>query len=127
MAVPGVHESILRRLCGRRQNAEDGSPSRPESSQIDYSRQLPSPGVPPQPHDGPATSHVGRTVYRIPHVRVELQDRATSTGKTFRRQRPVVIVLERGELPEDRTKVGELRLSDRQELSAWWTGFRFEL
>jgi hypothetical protein len=28
-------------------------------------------------------------------------------------------VLERGELPKGRTKMGELRLSDRQEISAW--------
>lgn len=81
----------------------------------------------PQPYDGPATFHVDRAVYRIPRLRVELQERATWSAKPYSRQRPVVIVLERGELPKDRTKIGELRLSDRQELTAWWTGFRFEL
>jgi hypothetical protein len=37
--------------------------------------------------------------------------------------RAVVAALERGELPNDRTHTGELRLGDRQELTAGWTGF----
>ena len=32
-----------------------------------------------------------------------------------------------GQLPKTRTDLGELRLGDHQEFSAWWTGFRFEL
>ena len=36
-------------------------------------------------------------------------------------ERPVVIVLERGELPKSRADLGELRLGDHQELTAWWT------
>ena len=80
----------------------------------------------PQPYDGPATFHVDRLVYRIPHLRIELQP-ATWLGAAESATRTVVIVLHRGELPKIRTKVGDLRLSDRQELAAWWTGFRFEV
>jgi hypothetical protein len=82
--------------------------------------------VTPQPYDGPATFHVDGAVYRIPHLRVELHA-STSLGKSQAPPRTVIIVLERGELPKDRTKMGELRLGDHQELTAWWTGFRFEL
>jgi hypothetical protein len=82
--------------------------------------------VTPQPYDGPATFHVDRAVYRIPHLRLELQP-STSIGKSLTPPRLVVIVLERGELPKERTKPGKLRFSDRQEFDAWWTGFRFEL
>jgi hypothetical protein len=82
--------------------------------------------VTPQPYEGPATFHVDRVTYRIPHVRLELQP-STSMGRSSGLQRPVVVVLERGELPKSRTNPGELRLGDRQELTAWWTGFRFEV
>lgn len=76
-----------------------------------------------QPYDGPATFHVNEAIYKIPHLRLELQP--STRGKGF--DRPVVIVLERGELPKSRTDLGELRLGDHQEFTAWWTGFRFEL
>jgi hypothetical protein len=79
-----------------------------------------------QPYDGPSTFHVDGAVYRIPHLRLELQQ-STSAGAGFGLDRPVVVVLERGELPKSRTDLGELRLGDHQELAAWWTGFRFEL
>jgi hypothetical protein len=82
--------------------------------------------VPPQPYNGPATFHVDGAVYRIPNLRLELHP-STSTGRSLAPPRSVVIVLERGELPKNRTKMGELRLGDHQELTAWWTGFRFEL
>jgi hypothetical protein len=80
----------------------------------------------PQAYDGPANFHVDRAVYRIPHLRLELQP-STSMGKSLAPPRLVVIVLERGELPKERTKPGELKFSDRQQLAARWTGFRFEL
>lgn len=83
--------------------------------------------MPPQPYEGPATFHVDGLVYRIPLLRLELQERATSGGMPDTLPHPVVIVLERGELTRDATKKGQLRLSNRQELSAWWTGLRFEL
>jgi hypothetical protein len=79
-----------------------------------------------EPYDGPATFHVDRLVYRIPRLRLLVQ-RSTSSGETVGLERPVAVVLDRGELPKDRTSVGELRLGDRQEFIAWWTGFRFEL
>ena len=69
----------------------------------------------------PAASSVA---VKIPRLRLELQPSAT-LGKGF--DRPVVIVLERGVLPKNRTDMGELRLGDHQQLTAWWTGFRFEL
>jgi hypothetical protein len=75
---------------------------------------------------GPATFHVEHTVYRIPHLRLELQP-SRLIGKGSDLDRPVVIVAERGDLPKARTDTGELRLGDHQELTAWWTGFRFEL
>lgn len=78
----------------------------------------------PQPYDGPATFHVDGAVYRIPYLRLELQE---STLISQPDERVVVVVLERGELPKSRTDLGELRLGDHQELTAWWTGFRFEL
>jgi hypothetical protein len=68
---------------------------------------------------GPATFHVGRTVCKIPYLRLEMQPSAT-LGKGF--GRPVVMVLDRGQLPKNRTDIGELRLGDRQELTAWWRG-----
>ena len=75
---------------------------------------------------GPATFHVEHVVYRIPHLRLELQpSRLIVKGSDL--DRPVVIVAERGDLPKVRTGTGELRLGDRQEFAAWWTGFRFEL
>ena len=77
-----------------------------------------------QPYDGPATFHVGGAVYRIPHLRLELRE-STLIGQAD--ERVVVVVLERGELPKDRTGTGELRLGDHREFAAWWTGFRFEL
>ena len=77
-----------------------------------------------RPYDGPATFHVDGAVYRIPHLRLELRE-TTLIGQT--KERAVVVVPERGELPKDRTHAGELRLGDHQELAAWWTGFRFEL
>jgi len=77
-----------------------------------------------QPYEGPATFHVDGAVYRIPYLRLELQE-STLIGPSVKR--PVLIVLERGELPKDRTNIGELRLGDHQEFAAWWTGFRFEL
>jgi hypothetical protein len=80
--------------------------------------------VTPRPYDGPATFHVGGVVYRIPHLRLELR-RSTLIGQP--EERVVAVVLERGELPKSRTDMGELRLGDHQELTAWWTGFRFEL
>jgi len=80
--------------------------------------------VTPQPYDGPATFHVDGAVYRIPYLRLELQE---STLISQPDERVVVVVLERGELPKSRTDLGELRLGDHQELTAWWTGFRFEL
>ncbi len=78
----------------------------------------------PQPYDGPATFHAGGAVYRIPYLRLELQE---STSISQPDERVVVVVLERGELPRSRTDLGELRLGDHQEFTAWWTGFRFEL
>lgn len=74
-------------------------------------------------YEGPATFHVDEAVYRIADLRLEL--RRSTLGKGF--DRPVVIVPQRGELPKSRTDLGELRLGDHQELTAWWTGFRFEL
>jgi hypothetical protein len=79
--------------------------------------------VTPQPYDGPATFHVAEAIYKIPHLRLELKPSTFGNGL----DRPGVVVLERGELPKSRTDMGELRLGDHQELSAWWTGFRFEL
>jgi hypothetical protein len=55
--------------------------------------------VTPQPYDGPATFHVDRAVYRIPHLRVELHP-STTVGKSLAPPRTVVIVLERDELPK---------------------------
>jgi hypothetical protein len=81
-------------------------------------------GLSPQPYKGPATFHIDGSVYGIPQLRLELQP-STSIGRGFGLDRPVVIVLERGELPKSRTEMGELRLGDHQELTAWWTGFRF--
>ena len=78
----------------------------------------------PQPYNGPATFHVDGAVYRIPRLRLELQE-STLIGHSV--ERAVLVVLERGELPKARTDRGELRLGDHQELIAWWTGFRFEL
>jgi hypothetical protein len=77
-----------------------------------------------RPYDGPATFHVDSAVYRIPYLRLEQPD-----SRLFGRsdEHPIVILLERGELPETRTDMGELRLADHQEFAAWWTGFRFEL
>jgi hypothetical protein len=83
-------------------------------------------GVPFEPYEGPATFHVDGSVYRIPQLRLDLQP-SPSIGKGFGLDRPVVIVLERGELPKSRTEMGELRLGDHQEFTAWWTWFRFEL
>lgn len=80
--------------------------------------------VTPQPYDGPATVPVDGDVYRIPYLRLEQQE-SMLFGRSG--ERPVVIVPERGELPKDRTHTGDLRLGDRQELIAWWTGFGFEL
>jgi hypothetical protein len=80
--------------------------------------------LPLQPYAGPATFHVDGAVYRIPYVRLELQE---STLIPQPNERVVAVVLERGELPKDRTGTGELRLGDHQEVTAWWTGFRFEL
>lgn len=79
-----------------------------------------------QPYEGPAAFHVDHAVYSIAHLRIELQP-SRSMGPGFGRDRAVVIVLERGDLPKTRTSMGELRLGDRQELATWWTGFRFEL
>ena len=78
----------------------------------------------PQPYEGPATFHVDGAVYRIPRLRLELQE-STLIGHSGKPT--VVAVLERGELPKSRTDMGELRLGDHQEFAAWWTGFRFEL
>jgi hypothetical protein len=75
---------------------------------------------------GPATFHVEHAVYRIPQLRLELQPSGL-IGKGSDLDRPVVIVAERGDLPKARTNTGELRLGDRQEFAAWWTGYRFEL
>jgi len=80
--------------------------------------------VTPRPYEGPATFHVDGAVYRIPFLGLELQE-STLIGRSD--NRVVVIVLERNELPKDRTHTGELRLGDHRELPAWWTGFRFEL
>ena len=77
----------------------------------------------PQPYDGPATFHVHKAIYKIPHLRLELQPSTLGQGL----DRPVAIVPERGELPRIRTDMGELRLGDHQEFTAWWTGFRFEI
>ena len=76
-----------------------------------------------QPYDGPATFHVAEAGHKIPRLRLELKP--STLGNGF--DRPVVVVLERGELPKSRTDMGELRLGDHQEFTAWWTGFRFEL
>ena len=76
----------------------------------------------PQPYEGPATFHVDGAVYRIPRLRMELQE-STLIGHSDKR----AVVVERGELPKTRTDLGELRLGDHQELTAWWTGFRFKL
>ena len=72
-----------------------------------------------QPYEGPATFDVAGAVYRIPRLRLELQE-STLIGHSDKRA--VVAVLERGELPKDRTHTGELRLGDQQELTAWWRG-----
>ena len=79
-----------------------------------------------EPYDGPATFHVDKAIYRIPQLRLVLPS-STSTGAGFGLDCPVVVVLERGELPKSRTDLGELRLGDHLKFTAWWTGFRFEL
>jgi hypothetical protein len=87
--------------------------------------------VPPQPYEGPATFHVDGLVYRIPLLRLELQERATSGGMPDTLPHPVVIVLERGELTKDATKKGTAeaqqspgaeRLVDRSPIRALTIG-----
>jgi len=87
--------------------------------------------VPPQPYEGPATFHVDGLVYRIPLLRLELQERATSGGMPDTLPHPVVIVLERGELTRDATKKGHAeaqqspgaeRLVDRSPIRALTIG-----
>jgi hypothetical protein len=82
--------------------------------------------VTPQLYEGPATFHLDRAEYRIPHLCVELHA-SRLLGSPIGLLMPVVIVFDRGELPKDKTKVGELRLSNGEELTGWWTGLRFEL
>jgi len=87
--------------------------------------------VPPQPYEGPATFHVDGLVYRIPLLRLELQERATSGGMPDTLPHPVVIVLERRELTRDATKKGQAeaqqspgaeRLVDRSPIRALTIG-----
>ena len=87
--------------------------------------------MPPQPYEGPATFHVDGLVYRIPLLRLELQERATSGGMPDTLPHPVVIVLERGELTRDATKKGHAeaqqspgaeRLVDRSPIRALTIG-----
>jgi len=87
-----------------------------------------------QPYEGAATFHVDGTVYSICHLRLEVQageSFVTTFGNLKNRvgghDRVAIIVLERGDLPERATDQGELRLGDRQVVSASWSGDMFRL